>query len=175
MAACSGSNPCDPGISLCPPTNPACMNSSTQLCFIYDNNDISTTDRVNLLIRSNDPVSPEVRVVLDATDVPCFFPTPIITVETDRPCVGNPVRLSASGSAPGGDASGMTTISSYNWRFLFAQPPNPAFMPADQADTLFIPERGGVYIIALDLVNSCGAMSQPAGQETINVQDTGCD
>ena len=175
IAACAGTNKCDPGITLCPPTNPNCASSSAQLCVVYDNNDISTTDLVNLAIRSNDPVSPEIKVVLDATDVPCFFPTPVITVETQRPCVGQPVRINATSSDPGGDASGSTTISSYAWSFFFAQRPEPSFMPADQETSLFIPERGGVYILRLDLENSCGARSQTAGQETINVADTGCN
>lgn len=172
IASCAGTNKCDPGITLCPPTNPGCTNSSTQLCIVYDNNDISTTDLVNLLIRSNDPVTPELKVVLDANDIPCFFPTPVITVETPRPCKGQPVRVNATSSAPGGAATGGTTITSYAWSWLFAQPPNPTFMPADAESTLFIPEKGGLYIIRLDLENSCGSRSQTAGQETVNVADT---
>jgi hypothetical protein len=175
IAACAGTNKCDPGITLCPPGDPSCTTSSTQLCVVYDNNDISVTDLVNFLIRSNDPVTPEIKVVLDATDVPCFFPTPVITVETPRPCMGQPVRINADSSDPGGDASGNTTITRYSWSWFFAQPPNPTFMPADQSGSLFIPERGGVYIIRLDLENSCGARSQTAGQETVNVASSGCN
>lgn len=175
IPACSANNPCDPGINLCPPTDMACENSTYELCFTYDNNDISTTDQVSLIIRSNDPANPDYTVVLQASDVPCFFPTPIITVETERPCVGQPVRLNATASDPGGDASGSTTISLYDWSFAFAQPPTPIFMPADMENTLFIPERGGLYIINLELENSCGARSQGAAQEQIIVAATGCN
>jgi hypothetical protein len=173
--ACNGTNPCDPGINLCPPTDAGCMNSSIQLCFTYDNNDISTVDQVNLTISSNDPAIPEYTVVLQASDVPCFFPTPVITVVTPRPCMSQVLELTASNSQPGGDASGATTITSFNWTFGFAQPPTPDFMPADAEDTLFIPAQGGLYIVNLDITNSCGAANQAPAQEQIIVADTGCN
>lgn len=175
IPACSGTNPCDPGINLCPPTDPGCMSSSMQLCFTYANNDISTTDLIAVSLRTNDPANPDYRVVLDAKDDPCFFPTPVVTVETTRPCVGQPVRVNATASSPGGVQGGMTSITKYEWDFGFAQPPTPIFMPDDAESTLFIPERGGLYIINLNLENSCGARSQAPAQEQLIVADTGCN
>ncbi len=173
--ACNGTNPCDPGINLCPPTDPGCMNSSLQLCFTYDNDDISTVDQVTLTLSSNDPANPEYAIVLSAQDVPCFFPTPVITVVTPRPCMSQALELTASNSGAGGDASGSTNIASFNWTFGFSQPPTPDFMPPDAQDTLFIPPQGGLYIVNLEVTNSCGATSQAPAQEQIIVADTGCN
>ncbi|CAN0593719.1 unnamed protein product, partial [Laminaria digitata] len=44
-------------------------------------------------------------------------PTPVITVETTRPCVGQPVRVNATASSPGGVQGGMTSITKYEWDF----------------------------------------------------------
>lgn len=175
IPACSAANPCDPGITLCPPTDPGCMSSSMQLCFTYANNDISTTDLIAVVLSTNDPANPEYRVVLDAKDEPCFFPTPVITIETARPCMGQPVMVNATLSGPGGVAGGMTTITTYEWSFGFAQPPTPIFMPDGVESTLFIPEKGGLYIINLNLENSCGARSQAPAQEQFIVAETGCN
>ena len=83
--------------------------------------------------------------------------------------------ITAQDSDPGGVAGGNSMITSYDWSFIFAPPPVPVFMPQGAEDTLFIPERGGVYILGLDITNDCGRTSQSKAMETINVADTGCN
>lgn len=173
MPATCGTLPCDPMFTLCPPSNPGCSNSSTQVCIEYRNNDISSTDLAELHIASNDPANPAYKVILNAADVPCLFPTGAITVTTPRPCVGQPVQVSGASSAPGGPPGNPATIANYHWEWLFAQPPVPALNPTDAPtpDTTFTPARGGVYFLGLSVTNSCGGASQVQAQEMINVAD----
>jgi hypothetical protein len=167
-----GTLPCNPGITLCPPSNPGCARSETRLVVRYRNDDISSTDLASLVIQSNDPTDPVHRVVLNATDQPCLFPTPIVTVQTPRPCVGQPVTVSAASSNPGGPLGMSANLTGFEWSWLFAPPPQPTFSPVDQETTTFVPMRAGVYILGLHVRNSCGARSQSPAREMLNVADT---
>jgi hypothetical protein len=164
--------PCDPGFDLCPPSNPGCTSSEARIVVRYRNNDISTTDLATLVINSNDPADPVHRVVLNATDQPCLFPTPIITVETPRPCVGQPVRVTASASNPGGPVGMVATLTSFQWAWLFTPGQAPAFTPMDAETVSFTPTRDGVHTLGLNVTNSCGARSQSTARETLNISAT---
>lgn len=161
LPVCGGQVPCTINETLPP------MSGRFDIPITYDNNDISTTDTVNLHVYTNDPGNPDQIVILEAMDDPCFFPIPIIEVETMRPCVGEPVTINADMSMPGGDGM-TTTIVGYTWSWLFAPPPEPQFSQ-QMSTTTFIPERDGVYFLGLDAINSCGAMSQSQATEMINV------
>lgn len=164
--------------TICPSGLPCTINrtlpaqtGSMDIPITYENNDISTTDTVNLHVYTNDPGNPDQIVILEAMDDPCFFPVPIIEVTTMRPCVGQPVMVNADMSQPGGNGMS-TTITAYEWKWLFAPPPEPEFAPQGMSFTTFIPEKDGVYFLGLDVVNSCGATSQRTATEMINVSAT---
>lgn len=166
-----GTLPCNPALNLCPPNLVGCAMSSAQVCIEYRNNDISSSDLAVLNISSNDPANPIYNLVLDASDVPCLFPTGAITVSTPRPCVGQPVMVSGASSSPGGPPGGSAIIVDYQWSFLFPPPPVPALNPNGTAMTSFTPTRGGVYFLGLQVTNDCGGVSQQQAQEMINVAD----
>ena len=164
--------PCSTNISLCSPDLPGCTNSCTQLTIRYANNDQSSVDEVNLVITSNDPGDTDHRVVLKARDVPCRFPLPRFEIVTDSPCARRPVTVEATTSDPGGRAGQNDTITRYQWKWLFSPRPTPTFMPNEAVRTTFIPEKGGNYVLGLDLQNSCGAVSQSSQVENIQVRDS---
>jgi hypothetical protein len=176
MRECPNGFPCEPqpAVVLCPPSNPACTNSSKEFTVCYLNNDNSTTDLADLKIDSTDLSNPSLTITLNAEDVPCLFPSPVITVETANPTTGMEVCVNGSASDPGGDP-GMqppTTINGYEWFWLFTPGARPVLNPPDQARTCFTPPTGaqGVYILGLHATNSCGRKSQTAAQETITVR-----
>lgn len=162
LPVCNGTVPCSVNATLPP------QSGSLDIPITYDNTDISTTDTVNLHVYTNDPGNPDQIVILEAMDDPCFFPMPIIEVTTPRPCVGEAVNVNADMSQPGGDGM-TTTIIGYTWKWLFAPSPQPQFAPQGMSFSNFIPEKDGVYFLGLEMVNSCGAMSQAPATEMINV------
>lgn len=174
IVECNNQNPCTRTDMLCPPSLATCAPaaSQTQFTISYQNNDISTTDLAELHIRSNDPSDMEHTVVLSAQDMPCFFGTPVISVNTPRPCVGMPVEVSGELSQPGG--TGSTTITQYDWSWFFTPAAAPTFAPNGTAAAVssFTPTESGTYILGLDVLNDCGARSQAPATETINVSDT---
>ncbi len=163
-------NPCLQNVTLCAPGSPACVDSSKTFGIVYKNDDASQTDLVSLRISTNDPVNPEWTVVLSANDVPCLFPTPVITVETpsnDRK-VNQPIIVSGASSTPGSGAS----IVDYRWDFAFAPAAFPTIMEViagDKSRISFVPATTGLYILGLDVTNDCGAASQRTKTERINV------
>lgn len=165
---CGGANPCDLNLTLCAP-GPNCPTGSLKtLPITYDNNDISTTDLVELHIYSDDPSDPDHIVVLQAQDTPCLFPTVIIEVETVPACVNEPVFVNANNSNPGPmDA----TITGCEWFWLFTPGAPPAFNTQGTLTTSFIPTEDGAHILGARCTNSCGAESQTPGQETILVSN----
>lgn len=176
VVECNGMNPCTPApaILLCPPSSSMCAAGGSQraLTIRYQNNDISTVDFAELHIRSNDRTDMDHIVVLSAQDIPCLYPTPVITVTTQRPCKGMPVEVTGASSTPGGSAG--TMITSYSWSWLFTPASQPAFTMNNAAvpGSSFIPSDAGTYILALDVANDCGQRSQAPSTETINVVDT---
>lgn len=169
-AGCT-SLPCSPNLTLCPPGGAGCSTSETRIVIRYENNDISTTDLATLVISSNDTSNPEIRVVLSAADEPCLFPTPIITVTTPRPCVGEEVHVNATSSNGGGPIGSPATLTGYAWSWGFAPGPMPwpAITPADGESGVFVPTTSGVHFLSLHVTNSCGSRSQAAAREMINV------
>ncbi|MEM7675203.1 MAG: choice-of-anchor D domain-containing protein [Myxococcota bacterium] len=166
--------PCPVDIDLCAPSAEGCVDSCETLTIRYANNDLSSVDEVNFVISSNDPGDPEHRVVLRANDVPCRFPLPQIRVVTPSPCAGEPVRVTAEGSDPGGRPGMNDTIEVFEWDWLFARQPIPPFNldpPLGESMT-FLPERGGTYILGLGVQNSCGRTSQTAATEQILIRDS---
>jgi hypothetical protein len=165
------SYPCMPATTLCSPSAPGCTNSSKTFTLVYQNHDISTTDYAQLVVSTNDPNDPMHIIVLKADDVPCFYPTPIIDVKTMAPHCNMPVMLDGTNSQPGGSPMMPATISGYTWSIVFSAEPNPpTFNPQGAAMTQFTPTTGGVYIVGLDVVNSCNAQSQNQQQEMVTVQ-----
>jgi hypothetical protein len=168
VEGCAGMNPCNVNLRLCAPGTMGCMTFETTLDITYDNNDISTTDLVELHIFSDDPTDPEHIVVLQAQDIPCLFPTPVITVLTVPACVGAPVNLDASSSNVGSPGA---TITSCDWFWAFTPGAAPPFNTMGTITNAFVPPVDGTYYLGLHCTNSCGAMSQTPGQETILVSD----
>jgi HYDIN/CFA65/VesB family protein len=162
---------CDPNLTLCPPSMGTCANAQTTFHVCYQNHDISETDYAELRVHSNDPTDPIHTIVLEAHDVPCFPPNPIITVGTTRPCKGMPVMVDGMMSTPGGIMGGMPSITMYNWGFSFTPPPTPVIMPNGVVSTSFTPQTAGIYILTLDVTNNCGQMSQSSASETISVAE----
>ncbi|MBI2374478.1 MAG: choice-of-anchor D domain-containing protein [Deltaproteobacteria bacterium] len=163
-------NPCPQSEVLCAPGSPGCAVSAKTYTIVYKNDDASQTDLVSLKISTNDPVNPEWTVVLSANDVPCLFPTPVITVETpsNERKVGDPIIVSGTSSTPG---SG-TSIVDYRWDFAFAPAAFPVITevtPGDKSRISFVPGTTGLYILGLDVTNNCGAASQRTKTERINV------
>lgn len=170
---CASGLPCtpSPAIVLCPPTRPGCTTPSTNITVCYLNNDNSTTDLAELKVDTTDPTDPNHTIVLSAEDVPCFFPSPVITVETAAPTEGQEVCVNANASDPGGVPAAGATIISYEWSWVFSRSvPPPAFTPNDQARVCFTPTTAGVHILNLHVTNSCGSRSQSPGSETITVR-----
>jgi len=165
-------NPCDRLVTLCPPSNTSCTNNQIAVAIDYENNDISTVDFAELHIASTDPANPEHILVLSAEDQPCFYPTPVITVETTTPCKGMPVTVHAMMSQPGGSGGSGAAIVSYEWQWLFTPAAAPVFSPNGMVSTTFVPSDGGVYVLALDVKNDCGGESQAPASETLLVAET---
>lgn len=145
--------PCAPNWVLCAPNQPNCSSSARILPIHFDNNDVSVEDLAELHLYSNDPVEPEVVVVLNGAAQSCLFPTAAIEVETPSPTINNPVLLSALQSTPGSGA-----IVDYQWTMLFA-PASPSLSPQGSAMTSFIPSVAGLYFVGLNVTNSCGNIS----------------
>lgn len=162
--------PCMPGTLLCAPSQQGCVNSETSFTITYDNNDNSQTDLAELRIETNDPTDPEHIVVLSAQDVPCFFPSPVVTVVTAEAKVGMPVEVSALSSDPGGAPGMPGSIVDYQWFWLFTPGAAPSFTSQGMPNTTFVPERFGAHVLGLHVRNDCGAMSQTPASETITVQ-----
>lgn len=166
---CNGQNPCDPNIVLCSPTQTGCTNSETTISVRYQNNDNSTTDLAELRIGSNDPADSEHILVLSAQDVPCLFPTPIITVTSTAIEVGKEIRVNGLTSDAGGAPGSPGMISDYQWSWLFTPGVQPPFSSQGTVSTSFVPTVPGAHILGLHVVNDCGSMSQTAANETISV------
>jgi hypothetical protein len=160
--------PCAPAISLCAPSAPGCTTSERSLGITYANNDASQVDQLNMIVTSNDPASPQRIVILYAADVPCLYPSAVITVETADKRVGQEICINANSSDAGGTAGGGTTIDLYEWGQTFG-PEAITFNPPDGARTCFTPTQAGAFRVSLRVRNSCGAFSQGARTELINV------
>lgn len=159
IAGCSESGPCALDIRLCPADQPGCMQAVTALELRYVNNDTSQTDQATLVLVSNDPINPEIRVTIDAADNPCFAPSPAVVVTSpSSPRVGEEVILSAEESDWGGPAGAPATPGDITWQFLFAPGGAPALME-DGVMARFTPERSGNHILGVEVCNSCGACS----------------
>jgi hypothetical protein len=169
IAECMGQNPCDPNLVLCSPTQMGCTNSEATFSVVYSNNDNSTTDLAELRIASNDPADTNHILVLSAQDVPCLFPTPVITLTSTAIEVGAEIRVNALTSDAGGAPGGMGMLSDYQWSWLFTPGAQPSFTSQGTVSTSFTPTTPGAHILGLHVVNDCGSMSQTAANETISV------
>ncbi len=169
IMVCNGPS-CAPGTSLCPPSLAGCMNSSTSFVVIYNNNDSSTTDLAELHIESNDPLNDDHILVLSAQDVPCFFPTPIITVDSNELKVGTEILVNARSSDAGGVPGSMGTLVDYQWAWLFTPGAPPTFTSQGTSGTSFTPTRHGSHVLGLTVTNSCGSSSQTPASENITIQ-----
>jgi len=67
VEGCSGGR-CQPGISLCSASAAGCRISSTVFHVVYDNRDNSPFDLAALVVRTNDPDSPETTITLKGID-----------------------------------------------------------------------------------------------------------
>jgi len=169
LTECNGQNPCNPNIVLCSPSQAGCVNSETTLNVVYSNNDNSTTDLAELRITSNDPADSEHILVLSAQDVPCLFPTPVITVTSTVIEVGATVNVHAITSDPGGAPGNPGMLVDYQWQWLFTPGAPPVFDSQGTVATSFATTVAGAHILGLNVVNDCGSMSQTAANETISV------
>lgn len=168
---CPGGFPCTLNRTLCPPTNPGCTTSSTEITVVYRNNDNSTQDLAELTISSTDPANPTYLLTLSAEDNPCLAPTGIITVETMQPTEGAEVCVNCNASSAGGEIGGTGTIMSCEWSFAFAtSTPLPALTPPTGNRACFTPTNFGVHILNVSVTNNCGARSQSPGTEVITVR-----
>ncbi len=168
--------PCTPNLVVCSPNQVSCTDNCTDIRIQYSNNDQSSVDELNLVIKNDDLGDQNRRVALRAEDVPCGFPRPVIEVVTPDPCVGQPVTVSAQMSEAGGRSGENDQITTYEWEWLFARPPVPTFDPtagqtAGQAVS-FTAERSGTYILGLNVQNTCGQRSQSAATESIVVSSS---
>lgn len=169
MPAPATAQSCDPMLTLCPPSNPACTTSARTFHIVYKNLSIFEREFVELHIRSNDPADLDHVVVLEARDIPCLFPNPVIRVDTARPCRGQPVTVTGRASTPGPTMG--ATVTRYEWSWLFSPSPIPDFMPPEGIQVTFTPQTSGIYLLGLDVTNSCGARSQNPQSETLNVAE----
>lgn len=163
------SMPCQPNTTLCAPAQAGCTNSDTTFTVVYANNDNSTVDQLSLHVRTNDPTVPDKILVLSAQDVPCFFPTPVITVTSTSLKVGENIRVNGLSSDPGGAPGGGGAVSDYQWRWLFTPGAPPTFDSQGTVNTSFTPVRHGAHILGLDLVNDCGSRSQTPASENLPI------
>jgi len=162
--------PCDPQITLCTHTTADCPLSEMQIPLRYRNQDHSIQDLAELHMTTSQRDAPQRVVVLQAADEPCVPPTPIITLQTTRPCAGQPVVLDGLQSSAGGRAGSAAAIVDYRWQLAFSQKPGE-FMPPNAAQTSITPESGGLLSVSLSVTNSCGQTSQTPAQEQILVQN----
>jgi len=163
--------PCTNTFTLCPPSNPACTQSSKEIEICYDNNDNSSQDLVELIIDSTDPRNPSYKVVLSAEDRPCLEPTPVIMLDTMNPKVGMPVCANCTSSSPGGETGGGATIDECSWSFAFATSnPTPMLGPNPGNQTCFTPTLAGLHILQLNTRNSCQASASTPASETILIR-----
>jgi hypothetical protein len=176
---CRGTLPCSPNIELCPQNEPGCTIGGMMpgiletVPIVYENNDTSTQDLADLVVTTDDPTLPEVRITLSATDNPCLPPSANVeVVGPARPCVPQPVQLRVVGS-PGGPVGGNATFSQCDWNMDFAQASPNTFTPDASAEacmmTQFIPVApGGLHLVSVTVRNSCGAeASTPSEQITV--------
>lgn len=173
--------PCTINETLCPQRNPTCtiggampgVNFTRKIT--YDNNDISTLDYANLVVRTNDPSRSEITVVLSAQDNPCLPPSNLsVTVNTDPVCANRQVSIAINGSA-GGPVGGNATFASCDYQMLFGS--IQTFTPDDTLGactmTQFLPTASGFHLVTAEVTNSCGAKAT-VPQEQISVSG-GCN
>lgn len=163
---CAGVAPgetCMTSIELCPRDNPLCeagLGTSITVPVIYSNNDISQTDRAELVVLTDDPTLPEFVVNLAAQDNPCFPPDPRIEfLMPDNACVGSPVTMRIEGP-PGGPigTSTVTTLVECNYSITFgrASAIGPNASPEACGEARFTPMAGPVITLEATVRNSCG-------------------
>jgi len=105
-----------------------------------------------LIIRSNDPVMPEVSATLEAFQHPCPYPSARIDpsfIWVERDTV---VRLDSYRSIPGGGE----TLASYRWSWVYSSTTAPELSNSDQLVVDFTPQVPGTYVLGLDVQNNCG-------------------
>lgn len=142
-----------------------CGGEAHVLSLRYLDDEGTGSDRATLRFLTNVPSRPMVDVELVAVRPPCFFPQPIITVETSSPTVGQAVRANALASTPGG-----MRIVMWEWKWLFSPQPAPRFVGQRTPEVEFTPTVPGMYFLGLDVVNDCGAMSQGPASAMILVE-----
>jgi hypothetical protein len=165
---------CDLNMTLCPPSDSACRNPQATLHVTFQNMGVSNTVYSQLHIISNDPANPNYLETLEAHDVPCFGPQPVINVTTLRPCVGMPVVMDAGSSSPGGPGGTGATISMYNWSFSFTPGTPPTITPGGAPPGVrasFTPMTPGLYLVTLSETNNCGGSGQVVMDQMITVAD----
>lgn len=161
--------PCQVSYTLCSPYAEGCTTSRKDIRVFYKNNDISIVDVADLTISSNDPENANYLLTLKANDVPCLYPTPAITVLTQKACLGKPVELKAEGN-PGGEAGGASaTITKYDWQISWPTGEGPISAGSTPDVGQYIPKQDGLHIINLYTENSCGARSQKAVTTQVTV------
>jgi hypothetical protein len=163
---------CDLNITLCPPSDMACAMPQKTFNVTYQNMDISVVDYAQLHIISNDPANPNYLETLEAHDVPCFPPEPVISPPQGRSCVNMPVMVTSMGSNPGGPGGTGATITGYSWSFTFAPGTQPMITPANGSAVMFTPDTPGTYLLSLTETNDCGAMGRVTMDQMISVADT---
>lgn len=147
-----------------------CDASQAELRLDYDNNDQVADEVAELHLSSNDPWAAERTLLVTAEGPPACLP-PIGRVQTStHPCIERSVDLDARLSVPSGPEA---PIVGYAWSFAFTHAPEPALIVGADARTAhFVPQRSGLYIVALELSTDCG----PAETVLTNifVEATGC-
>lgn len=161
--------PCDPGIVLCAEDDPACSDSEIEIPIRYRNQDSTQIDIAQLELHTSEAGGAR-SVQVTAHDSACLPPTPIINVSTARPCAGQPIRMDASQSLPGGPI-GQATIVDWQWTIGFSQE-QPEFMPPNAEFTALTVPNVGLMIINLQVTNSCGATSISPASEQFAVSGT---
>ncbi len=148
--------PCGFELTLCPPSDLDCGPSVDQLTLLFRDNDGSIRDDAVLELSTDDPVQPTLEVRLAAQEVPCWLPTAQASAPSTTTATGTEFRVHGWASAAGNQ----NRIETYRWWWAAVSGGREGpTLTADGTNVSFTPTRNGRYVLALSVVNDCGAYS----------------
>lgn len=157
--------PCLANRTLCAPGRPGCDAPVLSLPVRNENTGAVASQLAELRVESDDPLAPVQVLLLRAAAPECLAPIATIRLDTEHPCVGAPVALSAT--LLDADTS---TIVRRDWHFLFSPGPAPS-LTTDGDFAEFVPSLDGSYVLGFVAENACGAASSRA-ELAVQVRDS---
>jgi hypothetical protein len=155
-------SPCRIDVSICSFDDPACGLPALSLPVLF----FPPAELYGrLILRTDDPVTPERSFTLAVSEDDCPFPSARIDPAYTLTPPNTLVPLDGYASIAGGPA----VISAYRWSWVFTSTSAPALTGEDQRRVTFAPTEPGLYLIGLDVQNDCGEWTATPHLATVQV------